>query len=319
MAFAASLYRNDLKRKGFKTDGIRFESKDNLPVVHLVRGKREAAFYNCAPTYDDNEQWSRIVPEIDEALGDRHKNLYVVFSETYEEGPSEYLWPGAFARGKPYGAEGGLGIYTSHILRDEFCCLTVADQQRLFFDRTPIVGRRALGHGPNTPRCEFVEDGFGAVMHELGHALGLPHDLRNERHFIMGNGFRHIRENLTGKGRVGFSDENSWLLMSSRYVAQDLDTTDSEPPKIQGASLVGSLRRPLLQVEASDNTGLRALVLYDVSAGSVIGGRTLEGNTVKVELPIQTESTNGELELMLILTDNGGHQTRETKAFRLGD
>ncbi|MEO8494505.1 MAG: hypothetical protein ABI614_05520, partial [Planctomycetota bacterium] len=75
-----------------------------------------------------------------------------------------------------------------------------------------------------------------AVMHELGHALGLPHDLRDERRYIMGNGFRHIRENLTtgsgARSRVGFSDENRLLLMSSRYVAQDIDASDDEPPKI---------------------------------------------------------------------------------------
>jgi hypothetical protein len=82
MAYAASLYRSDLQEKGFKTDGIRFEMKGKLPVVHLIRGDRPAAFYNVAPQYDQLEQWERVVPEIEKALGNIHENLIMVFTET---------------------------------------------------------------------------------------------------------------------------------------------------------------------------------------------------------------------------------------------
>ena len=54
---------------------------------------------------------------------------------------------------------------------------------------------------PNSPRYEFVEDAFGAVLHELGHSLGLPHDYRNRRD-IMGSGFRELRWNLDPRWAV---------------------------------------------------------------------------------------------------------------------
>lgn len=290
-----------------------------MASANLIHGERPAAYYNASPQYEEVEQWRRIVPEIDAALGDRQKNQFVVFAETYGEGPAEYLWSGVIARGSHYTAEGGMAIYTSHILRDEFCRLNVAAQRSLFFDRTPIAGRRALGHPPNTARGEFVEDGFGAVMHELGHALGLPHDRRDERRYIRGNGFRHIRENLTaGSGRrspVGFSDENRLLLMSSRYVAQDLDASDDEPPRILDASLVSQGRAFVLNVNASDNTALRALVVYDENAGSIIGGQGLKGEQARIRLRLPVKIDNGNAKLLLILTDDGGHQTRESKTF----
>ena len=33
---------------------------------------------------------------------------------------------------------------------------------------------------PNSPRHHFIEDGFGAVAHELAHTLWLPHDTRQD-------------------------------------------------------------------------------------------------------------------------------------------
>jgi hypothetical protein len=264
------------------------------------------------------------VPEIRAAIGDTNRHLIVVFAETYDDGPADHLWPGVIARGAYYSADGGLAIFSAHILRDEFCALTVEAQRRLFIDNTPIAGRKAWGHGMNSPRSEFVEDGIGAVAHELGHAVGLPHDLRRDDVDIMGNGFRNLRWNVSGtdpKGRVvAFSSENARLLMSSRYLADDLLLEDNQPPKVE--MTISRSRSTSLNValNCTDDSGLRAAVLFDVNQDTIVAGRALDGTQVRFQENISGAKTMaGEIEIRAIVTDNGGNHARSTKKLRVAE
>jgi hypothetical protein len=313
MAMVAEVYLQDLLGKKYRTDGMRFETEKDEPVVQFVRGDRDASYYNNAPRYDANEQWRRLAPEIREKVGNPQQQVIVVFAETYDDGPAEHLWPGVIARGGYNSADGGLAVFSSHLLRDEFCALTVQEQRKLFFDQTPVPGRTAWGHRINSPRGTFAEDGIGAVAHELGHALGLPHDRRDEAHDIMGNGFRNLRWNFSPqpKERVWFSEDNARLLMSSRYLADDLDLTDQQPPEVEVTSLTGGRGKWTVSVKASDNKGLRAVVFVDRAAGSVIAGRKLTGVAQEFREHLAAMDAKVQaLKLQLIVTDDGGNQTR---------
>jgi hypothetical protein len=315
MGFVAELYRTDLQGKGFKTEGLTFEGSNGQPTVKLIRGHRSATYYNNAPAYEANEQWRRLNPEIRTGLGNPQRQVIIVFAETHDEGPAPHLWPGVMARGAYNNADGGLAIYTAHILKDGFCALTMEAQKRIFLDETPVQGRRAFGEPPNSARGKFAEHGIGAVAHELGHALGLPHDHREDAADIMGNGFRNLRWNFSNPPpprRIRFSDENARLLMASRYLAMDLNRGDNQVATVNARLTIkgGAI---VISVDASDDTGLRAVVFVDSKAGTVVGGRKLNGRKQTLEhvLPASVVK-NGDASVMVIVADDGGNQKRLT-------
>lgn len=313
LSVVSDLYGYSLSNRGYDFDGLPFEETDGEVVIHLIRGEHDAAHYHNAPQYNANEQWRRIAPEVRSHLGSTDEQVILVFAETYGFGSAENLWPGTIARGAYYTADGGLAIYSSHLLQNQFGASSLTELRDLFFDQTPVQGRRALGHEMNTPRCEFVEDGIGAIAHELGHAFGLPHDRREDSLYIMGNGFRNLRWNLDPqeRRRVTFSEENARLLMSSRYIANDLDLEDSEPPVIELEQLSSNANSQLILVRASDNTGLRAIVFQDTEAGSIITGDRLSGTEQELRQRLPLNGTGGfPINLQVIVTDDGGHQTR---------
>jgi hypothetical protein len=315
MSLVAELYLQDLRSAKHETTGLHFDPDNARPTVHLIRGERPAAHYNNAPAYDADEQWRRLLPEIREKLGEPRKQVTVVFAETYDDGPAEHLWPGTIARGAYLSADGGLAVFSAHVLRDQLCATTREAHLKLMSDDTPIPGRKAWGHRINSPRRAFVEDGLGAVAHELGHALGLPHDRRDDQRDMMGNGFRNVRANFgIGPGpKVTFSPENRLLLMSSRYLAKDLNTADTTPPRVELTDARKDNGAWSVNVKLTDDTGLRAIVFVDRTAGTVIAGRRLTGKAVQYRQRLPGNASAKHLDLQVIVADDGGNSFRRTQ------
>jgi hypothetical protein len=321
VALIAELIHSDLRSHGMHPRQLAFESRDGEAAVHLLRGAQPAAHYSAQWDTDPQAQMTKIHGEVLKSLGDPDRRLTVVFAETYEPGPAKEAWAGHIARGVAEPPEGGLAVYSSWILKDEFSAVDRPAQERLFFDRTPIQGRKAFGSRvANSPRYEFVEDAFGAVVHELGHALGLPHDYRSPQD-IMGSGFRELRWNLDPKApsnrRVGFSAENARMLMSSRYLADDLALADFDPPRVE-VELTRRGRNLTATIKAADDVGLRALLLYDRTkeVSSVVGGKQLRGKAQQIaqQLPSELLAPGLAPKVEVFVSDVGGNVTRVTRS-----
>ena len=315
LAYVEELYKQALQVRGHDLKQLPFERDRGQPVVHLVTADKPASYFNEGWSAHDGAQMSRIAAYLKQHVYDPARRLTLVIPETWELGPAEEAWPGHEARGTSYDPDGGLAVYSAWILQDQFCATNIRAQRKHLFDSRPVVGRRSFFSKPNSPVYEFVENGIGGVAHELGHAFGLSHDYRASSVDIMGGGFRNIRFNFDPRARpdqrVGFSEENTHLLMSSRYLATDIDAEDYTPPRAEVSivrSVAGELRAKLM---LSDDIGLRALVVRHRRPGSadVAQGRALSGKKVTIEMPIDIQVTPETMDVRFVVTDLGGNIT----------
>ena len=289
---------------------LRFEEGDGGPRVHLVRGARPAAFYSGSPNYDGEAHFRRVVAELPPSLGSISSQVFLVFPETYDPGPAPVEWGGSVGMGGRLSTEGGAAVMSAWMMRDEFCETTPEAQRRLLFDRTPIEGRTSWQtRRVDSPRFEFIEDGFGAAVHELGHSLGLRHDVRDPGD-IMGQGFRDLRKDFeasdVAQAPIRFSVENARLLATSPYLSADYDAGDLFPPEIDGTATAAD-DRVHLKLRLRDNRGLRALVVYDRLRDSVVAGQALAGKESSVTVEIPRRPGEGDYRLQAIVADGGGH------------
>jgi hypothetical protein len=317
LAFVRDVYVRDMRAKGYETDGPDFEFEDGRLKIHLLKTDKPASYYNFEPNYsNDPKVFGRIMPDVEAAHGPMKDNFYFVLAETYAFGPYPYEWPGNFALGGYRSARGGAGTFSSWILQDELCATTIEGQLKLLADETPIEGRTALGHGrPNSPRFEFIEDGFGAVVHELAHAFALPHDVRRGQSDIMGHGFRRFRVNYLGKYHeqppMCFSVDNARFLASSRFLCNDVDETDNQPPSATVTAPVKvskDAKTIPIKVKATDDKALSAILFFTSQGDTVRGGRAVEGTEQEFEYQVQVSGLQpGELQLRTHLIDRGGN------------
>ncbi len=157
----------------------------------------------------------------------------------------------------------------------------------------PQIGTQPLVQGVTFPGFEqstfssIASSAQGAMAHELGHALGLPHDFRNDRNFhgnLMGNGFRGWRASFHtdqySQDDAQLSYAAALVLNTSRYFNPERVYTDNTQPTltVQSAGNIAPTTSGHLQINftASDASGLSSAFLR--RGGESIGELRLTGS-----------------------------------------
>lgn len=188
-------YAREMERNGFGRRTIRLvDDTDGLLRIHLVKGAKPCAGYNVDSGHAIRAE---CVPVLRAAGIDADRETLVIFCNLSVWDPEKR----SMSQNSPYYASGDFRRGTAWQVDSPLLDLDLLD------DLEPKLHDGQYGHiSPGRYNSIFI----GGVAHELGHALGLPHNAeRPDQHAalgtaLMGSGNRTYGENLRGEGRGSF-------------------------------------------------------------------------------------------------------------------
>ena len=206
MLHIREFYAREMARNGFgpRTINLLRDDEHHQLRIHLVRGREPYANY-------DRQSGSKIrdecLPALQEAGISANRETILIFCNMGDWDPEALT----IRHRSPYYAGGNFQGGTAWQLDSP-----ILDSMFLL-DRTPMIqdgeyGRISLGKHNSI----FI----GGIAHELGHALGLPHNKArsDESQFgtaLMGAGNRSYADELRGEGAGSFLTFNSALRLAS--------------------------------------------------------------------------------------------------------
>lgn len=263
---------------------------DGRVVVHTLRGEHPASHYHAL---DPNAWWTHVHGWVRRALPGAGAKYVVIAAYTRWDPVARV------ARGHAALGGGDLALFGGG---DLFAWpSSLGDVTRAFSDATRVDEARVLDDSAwRSTHWAVASTTLGATLHELGHALGLPHS--REPQDVMTRGFDHLGRafllvEAPARGAraprpIAPADEATWhpvsatLLRGSPWLALD----DAPPPR---------QRAPEVRFEPHGR-GSRVVVEARAGIGGVVviaegEARHVESFWTRSERPTRWEATHAAL------------------------
>jgi hypothetical protein len=264
-------YRKQMERNGFGSRTFRYETESDgvTPKVYIVP-------VTVTDDYLRGDIWGRTISAASAAGIPvwASKQIWWLASEAHVQAANGSVSGGtALGAGFGSGDDAGVGMIGGDALA-RFSPAYLTNNSAYAGKVIQEIGPYPLVQNVSFPSFEgstlssVSSSVFGAGLHELSHAFGLPHNFRNDNNFngnLMGNGLRGVRGNLYPEryrndyARAAYG--TALALSVNRYFNPPIAYTDNTRPTLS-ISTSGTVTPTNGMVEirfnASDATGLHA-------------------------------------------------------------